>query len=278
MRRLSVLLLVLWPAAGAGQGPSAPASMAPEPRLDAPAATVPDLLRTPAGAFAGSLVLPGAGQAALGLKRWLVYGALELAFWGVHLEAAADYRRLATAYRDLAWEAARSPTGPAERVDGSFGYYETVSQYVTSGAYDRDPGAPGLQPEDDPATYNGTVWELARQLFLPGGTGDPGTSAYDDALAYYEEKAAGPGFLWDWSGRLSELDRYRGIIRDADAEARVRATALGLVLANHMVSAVDALVVARLRGEAGVRLESRIHETPGPMRWDVGVRIPLRNR
>ena len=252
--------------------------MAHEPGLDAPAPAVPDLLQTPGGAFAGSLVLPGVGQAALGLKRWLVYGVLELAFWGVHLEAAADYRQLAAAYRDLAWEAARSPTGPAERVEGSFGYYETVGQYVRSGAYDRDPGAPGLQPEDDPATYNGTVWQLARQLFLPGGTGDPGTPAYDSALAYYEEKAAGPDFLWDWSGRLSEMDRYGGIIRDADAVARVRATALGLVLANHMVSAVDALVVARLRNETGVRLESRIHETPGPMRWDVGVRIPLRNR
>ena len=299
MRRLAVLLLVLGPTTTLGQAPldtgRATASLPPagpraalplavdgvaaprEPGHDLVDGTTPRFLRTPAGAFGASLVAPGAGQAALGLRRALLYGALELAFWGVHLEAAADYRRLSTAYRDLAWEVARTPTGPGERVEGTFGYYETLGQYVRSGAYDAEPGVAGLQPEEDPATYNGTVWELARGLFLPGGSGDPGSAEYETALDYYRAEAVGPDLLWDWSGELPAMDRYRGIIRDADDEARRRSTALGLVLANHMVSAVDALLVARLRGDAGVRLESGIRAAPDALRWNVGLRISLRN-
>ncbi|MDX1674699.1 MAG: hypothetical protein R3314_07895 [Longimicrobiales bacterium] len=286
MRRLPLLLLLLWPAAGLGQdgglGPEARLSVDPTEAVhrlgSAPAAGgTPGWLTTPAGAFAASVVAPGAGQAALGLRRALLYGALELAFWGAHLEAAADYRRLSTAYRDLAWEVARTATAPGPRVDGTFGYYETLGQYVRSGAYDTDPGAAGLQPEEDPSTYNGTVWELARALFLPGGSGDPGSEEYEAALAYYRDQAVGPAFFWDWSGELQAMDRYRGIMRDADAEARLRSTALGLVLANHMVSAVDALLIARLRGDAGVHLESRIRGAPYALRWNVGLRISLRN-
>ena len=243
-----------------------------------PADLRPELLRTPVGAFAASLILPGAGQAALGLRRWALYGLAELTLWGVHLEAAADVRRLTGRYRDLAWEAARLPTGPAQRAEGSWGYYETVGQYLRSGAFDTDPSATDVQPETDPSTYNGYVWELARGIFLPGGTVDPSSPAYADAVAYYRDHAAGPDFLWDWSGRLDDLERYRTLIDDADQEARVRSTALGLVLANHLVSAVDALLVARMRAAGGVRIDSRLTTTAGDLRWHVGLRIPVRNR
>lgn len=276
--------MALWPAAGLGQVPGPTTAGGPDgargplmaQRVDAPVpAPSLELLRSPGGAFAASLVVPGAGQAALGLRRWLAYGALEVAFWAIHLDAAADVRRLSTAYRDLAWEAARSPTDPGERVEGTWGYYETLSHYVRSGAYDREPATPGLQPELEAGTYNGDVWELARGLFLPGGTGDPTSPEYDDALAYYRDRAAGPSFLWTWAGRPDDLDRYRDLIGDADGAARLRSTALGLVLANHLVSAVDALVVARLRSGAGVRLESRLVATRGTPRWNVGLRIPV---
>ncbi|MGK7313496.1 MAG: hypothetical protein ACN0LA_14865 [Candidatus Longimicrobiales bacterium M2_2A_002] len=271
MRRGAVLLLALWPTVGLAQ--SVERSLPAEP-----ADLRPDLLRTPAGAFASSLILPGAGQAALGLKRWAIYGLAELTLWGVHLEAAADVRRLTDRYRDLAWESARLPAGSAERAEGSWGYYETLGQYLRSGAFDADPSASDVQPETDPATYNGYIWELARGIFLPGGTLDPSSPAYGDAVAYYRDHAAGPNFLWDWSGRLDDLDRYRTLIDDADGEARVRSTALGLVLANHLVSAVDALLVARLRAAGGARIDSRLTTTAGDLRWHIGLRIPVRNR
>ena len=307
MRRgVFLLLLALRPTAGLAQGAEYPSPAPPPTKAEtaaaaAPVAVVagpadasmgtlapslpaqpadlrPELLRTPVGAFAASLILPGAGQAALGLRRWALYGLAELTLWGVHLEAAADVRRLTDRYRDLAWEAARLPTGPAGRAEGSWGYYETVGQYLRSGAFDADPSATDVQPETDPSTYNGYVWELARGIFLPGGTADPSSPAYADAVAYYRDHAAGPDFLWDWSGRPDDLERYRTLIDDADHEARVRSTALGLVLANHLVSAVDALLVARMRAAGGVRIDSRLTTTAGDLRWHVGLRIPVRNR
>ena len=293
MRRRLVLLLALWPAAGLAQEPSAVGQHVTIPTRavaeGSPGTTVPavptswlgtegDVLRTPTGAFAASLVLPGSGQAALGLKRWVAYGLLELGLWGLHLDAAGDFRRLRTRYRDLAWESARLPTGPGERVDGDWGYYEKVGQYLRSGAFDEHPTVPGVQPETDPATYNGSVWELALGIFLRGGEVDPDSPEYADAVAYYRGRAAGSDFLWDWTGRLDDLDRYRSVIDDADHQARVRSTALGLVLANHLVSAVDALIVARMRAEDAVRLDSRLITTTGEVRWRVGLRIPIRNR
>lgn len=278
-RRIAFLLLA-WPAVGWAQGPAGTGlgdAVGPErSALDAvDAAAAPSLLETPGGAFAASLVLPGAGQAALGLRRWAVYGLLEVGFWALHLEAAADARSLSRAYRDLAWDVARLPTGPASRQDGPWDYYEDMSHYLASGAYDRDARTGGVQPETDPGTFNGSVWELARGLFLPSGAMDPSSPEYQAALAYYTERAAGPDFLWTWVGEPEALTRFRGLIGEADDEARLRSTALGLVLANHVVSAVDALVVARLRGEQEVHLESRVVPTPGALRWNVGLRITL---
>lgn len=282
MRLLVITLAFLWPAAAAAQISPSPGAGAARPTVPVARGVVPPppppaVLTSPAGAFAASLVLPGAGQAALGLKRWVAYGLLEAAFWTVHLEAAGDFRRLRMAYRDLAWEVARLPTGPSTRRDGSWGYYETMSQYLESGAFDTDPGLDGVQPETDVTTYNGTVWELARGLFLGGTASPPGSSAYAQALDYYRDRAAGPDFLWSWTGRGDDLGRFRDLIGDADREARVRSTALGLVLANHLVSAVDALVVARLRAETGLRLESRIAPAPGTIRWTIGLTLPIPN-
>lgn len=233
------------------------------------------LLATPGGAFGASLLLPGAGQAALGLRRWIAYGALEVAFWALHLDAASDFRALSDAYRDLAWEAARLPTDPGPRQDGGWSYYETMSHYLSSGVYDREPGTAGVQPETDPATYNGSVWELAQGLFLPPGAG-PGSEEYDSALAYYTERAVGTAYLWRWT-EPDDLDRFRSLINDADGEARLRSTALGLVLANHVVAAVDALLVARLRAESGVRLESRLGRDSGAFNLNIGLRVPVPN-
>lgn len=283
MRWLWVPVLVVWPVAGAAQSGPEPGSRA-APAVPGPAALdlaaldapVRSTLQKPVGAFAASLVVPGTGQAALGAKRWVVYPVLEAVFWGLHLEAAADVRRLTAAYRDLAWEAARAPTDPGPRQDGKWAYYEKMSQFVTSGAYDREPRTPGLQPEVDESTYNGSVWSLAQGLFLPPGGADPVSEEYQRALDYYRESAAGPAFLWAWT-RQEHLERFRGLIEATDAEARIRSTALGLVLANHLVSAVDALLMARLRAETGVRLESRLTPESGAVRLNVGLRIPVPN-
>ena len=227
----------------------------------------------PGATFAGSLLVPGSGQAAMGLRRWLVYGVVEVALVAGYLDRRAAADRFRDHYRDVAWEAARVHEPGAARRDGSWGYYEAMSQYLTSGAFDRDPRMAGLQPETDPATYNGQVWELAAGMYLPGGSGEPGTPAWERALAYYRERAAGPDFLWSWAGSLPELERFRHWIGRSDEAARWTTRVGGLVLANHIVSAIDALLAARLASDRALDLDAGFSGPPAAPRWDFTFRI-----
>lgn len=236
---------------------------------------VVEALRTPAGAFVASLAVPGAGQAALGLRRWPAYVVLEAGFWWLWADARGDFRGYRDGYRDLAWDVARIQEGPRE--DGGWPYYEAMSHYLASGAFDID-AAPGIQPEEDPSTYNGSVWEVARGIYLPGGVPDPGAPEYAAALSWYEARAAGPGFMWNWTGQPAALMEFRDLIAAADDSRRTQTTALGVILANHLVSAIDALIAARLRGPVRPELESGLVPTPGGSAWALRVRLPLTDR
>ena len=148
-----------------------------------------------------------------------------------------------------------------------------MSQYRASGAYDRDPLTPEVEPELDPATYNGSVWRLARELFLPPGadTLGPRAPGYERALAYYRAYATTLEFAWEWDATGVDQEAFRELIRRSDEALRAATTALGLLLANHMASAVDAFVVARLRA-AGVpagrlRLRHGILPAGSGARW-----------
>ena len=256
---------------------AAPTSLLGAPDdVDAPGAGLIPAARSPGAAFLASLVLPGSGQAGLGLRRWMVYAGLEALLWVGYVDTQLDAGRLGEAYRDLAWSAARSPSeGP--RLDGGWGYYEAMSQYISSGAYDADPAAAGVQPETDGGTYNGNIWELARAIYLPGGAVDPTVPEYALAMAYYNDRAIGPRYLWTWAGRGDDMERFRRLIADADAELRLSTTALGLILANHLVSSVDALIVSRLRSDGtGPQARLRSGIEPGlPVRWRLGVDLFL---
>ena len=240
-------------------------------RAGAPS-SIRESLRTPGGAFAASLLVPGAGQAALGLRRWPLYVAVEAGFWWLWADARGDYHGFRDGYRDLAWETARIREGP--RRDGGWPYYEAMSHYVESGLFDADP-AEGLQPEEDPATYNGSVWEIARGIYLPGGSPRPGTPEHDAALDWYEVRAAGPGFLWSWAGREGDLDRFRGLIGRADDAHRTRVTAFGVILANHLVSAIDGLVAARLSAATGADLNTTVLPGSAGPALRLELRVPL---
>lgn len=231
---------------------------------------VPGAQVAPASAAGRSLVLPGWGQLALGQRRAWGYLAVEVALWAYWADrrsAGADARR---AYRDLAWSRARLAAGV--RVDGDWAYYETLEEWTRSGAYDADPSRPGVQPEQDATSFNGYVWSLARGQYLPGdGPPDEGDPRYTRALAYYEERAYGAAYLWDWSGKEGELARYKGLIRESDDRFQRATTALGAVLANHFLSATDAFLSARLPGEAGLRVVPG--SALGPRGWTVGMNL-----
>lgn len=212
-----------------------------------------------------SLVVPGAGQHVLGQRRKWAYLALEVAGWAFFVDrrrAGSDFRER---YRDFAWENAREQG--AARVDGDFAYYETLSHWARSGAFDGDVLAAGLQPEMDAGTYNGSVWSLAARLFLPGGTSvPPSDPAYQNALAYYSQEAYGDEMLWDWSGVPGAQSEFSGLVEASDSRFRQATTVLGVVLANHLLAAGDAFVSSR--GEPVARIRIAPSGAPGSQ-WDV---------
>jgi len=220
-----------------------------------------------------SLALPGAGQHVLGQKRKWAYAALEVVGWAVFLErrsAGNDYRER---YRDYAWDYGRIQSG--SRVDGDFDYYETLSKWTASGAFDADASLAGIQPEMDASTYNGSIWSLAKQIYIPGGGPVPENDpAYQSALAYYVLRAYGPQFLWDWSGVSGGKDEFGSLIEATDDRFRQATTAIGVVIANHLISAGDAFLSSR-----GRALPARVAVIPsglpyGPG-WQAVVSIPV---
>jgi hypothetical protein len=104
-------------------------------------------------------------------------------------------------------------------------------------------------PEPDPGTYNGSVWLLARRTFWenPAVPPNPTSPEYQRALQFYQARAVGPGYLWSWRGASLEHDVFRQAIRRSDSAFRRAQSQIGLLLANHVISAVDALISSRLR-------------------------------
>ena len=193
-----------------------------------------------------SLGLPGAGQHVLRQDRKWVYVALELVGWGLWLERRASARGYRDRYRDYAWETGRIQSGT--RVDGDFDYYERLTKWARSGAFDADPSSAGVQPETDASTYNGSVWSLASRIYLPPGAPPPVTDpAYQSALGYYQERAYGPGLLWDWSAASGDRRELARLIQESDSRFGHATTVLGALIANHLLSAADAYLSARGR-------------------------------
>lgn len=225
---------------------------------------------SPQGAAARSLVLPGWGQLELDQRRGWAYALAEVTLWVVWADRRAAGRDVRDQYRDFAWETGRIRAGA--RVDGPFAYYETLTKWVRSGAYDADPGLDGVQPEEDPSTFNGSIWARARGLFLPSGTPpDPNDPGYGQALDYYRSRAYGSEFLWDWSGRDEDQQALGSLIARSDERFRQATAALGAVLANHMLSGVDAFVSARLRATSTIRLAPP--SEPSGRGWSLWLRL-----
>ncbi len=158
---------------------------------------------------------------------------------------------LAQRYQNLAFDVARRAFGPTRR-DTIFEYYEQMERFAESGRYDADPG-PAFVPDSDPQTYNGAVWLLARRTFWqdPNVPPDPTSPRYWKALQFYQTRAVGPNFEWSWRDHSLEHEVFRDFIKRSDNGFRRAQTQIGLLLANHVLSAVDALISARLSAAAG---------------------------
>lgn len=197
-------------------------------------------------AFLSSLLLPGLAQYRQGNRRWIAYAGVEVLFAALYLDARADTRDLRTAYRDFAWARARSGISAEPRQDGDFEYYERLSWWPASGAWDADPGRDGLQPESNPATYNGSIWALAGEIYNVDTTNPEQSAGYARALEYYRERGYGPSLLWEWRADGTDQDDFGTMITDTDRRAREARRALWIVTANHLLSAVDGFITARI--------------------------------
>ena len=279
-RALSALVLLLALAAD-------PASAQRVGTLEPAPPTVhlgPDKPAPPSAAsvFLTSALVPGAGQYRLGAGRWVAYAGVEAWAWINWADARDRVDELERSYRDLAWSVARR-ISVGQRDDREFEYYEAMSDYDESGSYDSDPVEPGIQPEETPRTFNGDVWLLAQQIFFPGGGGDsipPTDQERAAALAYYEANAIGPQYAWSWGENELEHEHFRSLIRRSDSAARAGTTILGVILVNHVVSAVDALITARLRGpdakRSGLRLRGETMQGPYGMTPLIVIELPTR--
>lgn len=217
---------------------------------------------------AASLLIPGTGQLMGGSDRAALYLVAEAFFLTRFLSLQRDGRHSANQYHDLAFSVARGAFGPAIR-DTVWDYFEAMGKYVESGPFDTDPG-PNLVPPADELTFNGKIWRLARETYFqqPDSAPDPGSTEYARALDFYRRRAIGPNFRWSWRSAAIEQDLFRQTIRSSDEAYRRARTQLGLLMANHLLSAVDALIGSRLalRGRLkGVSASLRIGEgPPGP--------------
>ncbi|MBA4071724.1 MAG: hypothetical protein C0497_07820 [Gemmatimonas sp.] len=198
-----------------------------------------------------SLILPGAGQALLTQDRFVAYLALEA--WAV-LEFAnqrTEARRQRDRYRALARDVARSLYGPSRPV-GQWAYYESMQYYLESGVFDRTPGGE-VDPDINPDTYNGAMWQMARTTYWRDPSVPPllSSSEYRRAINFYLDRAVRPEYRWSWRNAQFEQDLYIRTIRRSNTSFREARAALSVVLANHLLSAVDAVIALRIEGLEG---------------------------
>lgn len=195
--------------------------------------------------------------------RFVAYMAVEGYFWLRYFADRREARRERDAYRALANDVARAFFSDEKPV-GDFEYYERMQQYIESGVYDIDPGGT-LQPETDTTTFNGALWLLARRTYWANPELPPGrdSDAYLRAEALYRDRAITPEFRWSWRDAQLEQDLYRRTISRSNEAFRHSVQDLGVVLANHVLSTVDAYV--------SVRLQRSVRE---PERYGVAVSVP----
>lgn len=233
-----------------------------------------DSVRRPLpAAIAGllSAAVPGAGEYALRLDRWIPRLAIEGFAWWQFREHRQEARQFERQYRLLACQVARR-IAPGQCQDAAdFEYYEQLGKWSSSGSFDSNPTIVGLQPEADSSTYNGDVWKLAQRR----------STSTAGALAYYEAHAIAPAYVWNWGDNTLEQTVYREVIRRGDDAFRSSSRILGIILANHATSAVDAFIAARLRELAAgraVHVHTGVAPAGARLRWAAEVRLGIGER
>lgn len=207
-----------------------------------------------------SALVPGSGQLVMRQRRGVPYLAAEAFLLVQYLSSRSDAREFRGEYQRLA-EIARS-FFTSDFPIGDFEYYERMEQFVESGAYDLDSDGAFI-PETDTSTFNGFTWRLARSTFWENPDDPPPTDseAYLRAIEFYQERAVPDEFRWSWQNAQLEQDLFRQTIQRSNSAFRRTSQYLGVLIANHALSAIDAFVMVRVSREPGPRGEYRIQGT-----------------
>ncbi len=263
MRRPLPALLLALAAATSTPRLQAQAPAAAEGKGVVPASVAVPVWKRPWVRPLASLLVPGTGQLLAHRDRGLVYLAADVWFVARALASWQQFRQQRDQFLNLAWDVARSPFGSA-RQEGPWEYYEAMSHWVESGAFNLSTTG-GFQPETDTLTYNGAMWLLARRNYLenPDSLPAPSDPRYQAALAFYRQRAYGDAYRWSWRDARLEMDVYIQEIHNSDQGFRSATDYLGAIVANHLVSAVDALIMSRLGGRSVL---PRVHLTESPRR------------
>lgn len=208
-----------------------------------------------------SAIVPGLGQARLHKDRFVAFMAAEAFLVLQYAKSTGDARNNARNFRAIARDIARRGFDDTRPDTSAWKYYETMEKYLESGVFTSAGSGPTV-PETDATTYNGVQWMQARLLFgVP--LDDPDASQnpnYARALARYESTAVRQAYRWSWRNAQLEQDLYkRSIGRSNDAYRRATGELIAII-ANHVISAVDAFASMRLIHAAGgeMRLSASI--------------------
>lgn len=198
-----------------------------------------------------SVAVPGSGQALLGQDRFIAYLALEAFALLGYVDQHKAQLRATSQYQSLAANVARSPysiDGPV----GDWAYYELMEHWIESGVFNLVPGG-NFTPEADVTTYNGAAWLLARQNYWANVNVQPDTTsaAYRKSIAFYIARAIQPQYRFSWRNAQLEQDVYIQKIEERNQAARDARLQLGILIANHLLSMVDAYVTLRVHGGLG---------------------------
>ncbi|HVX39390.1 MAG TPA: hypothetical protein VHB25_07430 [Gemmatimonadaceae bacterium] len=181
-----------------------------------------------------SAIVPGAGQAMLGDNRAIAYLAVEALGWVQYLEDRRDQSARERAFKDIAARVARAHFS-SNPPDAPWAYYEQMRDYLESGVFSKS--TTGVVPETDVTTYNGFEWDIIRHA-------QPDSVA---ALAMYEQIAVRPEYQWSWKNAGLQWDIFKrttGLRNDAFRRGQHM---LSIILANHVISMIDAFTTFRLR-------------------------------
>jgi len=218
-----------------------------------------------------SALLPGAGQLYRGQKRGFAYIAAEVVgvtAWAFfknegnnkrdeYIDFARVNSRETVATYDPWWGLIQNRIHP--ELVGDWDYYEHMSQYRRSGRYDRDlnndysqtGNLVDLDPEIEYTdSFNNRQWGIARINYFESDPENPDSysGTHADTLAakeFYAHTSVTEAYAWDWGPYTANQNEFGRIIDNADSAFRRASFSLGILLANHVVSTIDAYISAK---------------------------------